>query len=589
MTDPLSLDDTYPRSRRSALAYGTCVVAVLVAAAVTRFAALESYPTVCHVDELSNTYDGYSIATTGADRAGTQFPILVRGMGPGDYRPALYAYLTAATTSVLGFSIWAGRLPAAIAGVIAVYLVFLVTRRLLGQTTALIAMFFATFSPILIQYARQGHEGTALAPLFAILIVYLLLRALDHRVDADRSRGQLWWLAAAGLAMGLSANVYGTMRLTAPLLGLIAVVLITLQIAWRQRSPKRAIVAVTVFALPAAIAVFPQFYAMLDQPEHFFARAKVVGHNWQSGMQKWSIRLVEGYAAHLDPRGLLFSNGEYAELSVARLSIVALPFLYMGLLVTAWRAIIRRHAGYFLLLAAVLIAIAPAIASKRNLGILRAAGVWSLYPVICAVGAAWLATTARQIWHGLCARNKATDRPVTFDRPALVATACLAVAISATGINTIHRYLAEPTWRHPTWYDSAVYQVQLVRVGSYLAPRHHEYQRVYVDAPGFFGFLYIAAFSGMTPAEYQDTPRDGDATWDGWDRIDRFGKFHFADRSRAESDWSASDRDRTWLFVSADGHTVTFRPEAGAHESIDLALAGSGTAPPDRPHAPISE
>ncbi len=165
------------------------------------------------------------------------------------------------------------------------------TRRLLSPPAAIIAMIFAAFSPILIQYARQGHEGTALAPLFTILAVYLLLRALQGHCATAVPRRSLWWFVAAGLVVGLSANVYGTMRMTAPLVGLTAVGLIVLEIAWRQRKPKQALVAIAAFGIPAAIAVFPQFYAMLDQPEHFFARSKVVGHNWQSGVVKWSMVL----------------------------------------------------------------------------------------------------------------------------------------------------------------------------------------------------------------------------------------------------------------------------------------------------------
>ena len=52
--------------------------------------ALDQYPLGAHQDELSNIYGGYSISETGANRFGDRYPLLVRGFGERDYRPALH-------------------------------------------------------------------------------------------------------------------------------------------------------------------------------------------------------------------------------------------------------------------------------------------------------------------------------------------------------------------------------------------------------------------------------------------------------------------------------------------------------------------
>ena len=552
------MDDEQP-NRVPSWHYRLVVAAVVLAAVLTRFAGLDRYPLPIHQDELSNIYDGYSLATTGADRTGARWPFIVRAMGPGDYRPALYPYLAAVTTGLWGFSTWSGRLPAAVLGVLTVVLVYLFARRLGGRTGGLLALLFATFCPILIQYGRQAHEGACLPPFFAILIVYLLYRATSSPAGDAERRGHLSWVAVAGLAVGLSASAYGAQRLTAPLFAVVGGMLILWQVGWRQREAKRAAAAILVFVLATSLAAGPQVYAMVDQPDEFFARAETVGYNWRAGPVWWAERLIEGYAAHFDPRHLILPPGQYVDLAVARLSVVALPFLYLGLGVALYR-MVRRQPGYFLLLVAVLICILPAVASKRHCGFLRASGVWSLYPVVCALGVLGLGSAVQT-----CRRrpmvgrfNRDREGAARRTRPRGILTAVVGVAIVAAGVWNIGAYLARPEWRNPKWCGSAVYQGHLVRIGEWLRERGGDCERIYIDAPGHFAYLYIAAFSGLSPAEFQRAPRQGSVTWDGWEEFDRFGRFRFADLSVAEADWAVSDGDDSWLFVGSGGQTVLF-------------------------------
>ncbi len=549
-------------------AYALVVTAAILAAVLLRFGALDRYPAPLHQDELSNIYDGYSLATTGADRAGVRWPILLRAMGPGDYRPALYAYLAAVTTGIGGFSTWAGRVPAAVVGVLTVVLVFLFARRLLGNTGGLLALLFATFSPILIQYGRQAHEGACLPPFFAILTVYLLYRAMEPPLHApgsevreNRRGAHLLWLAGAGFAAGLSASTYGAQRLTAPLFAVLGSALILWQTGRRQRSPRRAGMSLLAFSLGAGVGALPQIFAMIHQPENFFARAGTVMYDWRNGPRWWARILIAGYTTHFSARQLFFSMGDYTLLSVARLSVAAFPFLYVGLAVAAWRAIARRDPACVVLLAGVMICILPGVASRGSPSVLRVSGVWALYPVVAALGAIGIGSAVREGWRRLM-RNHPWP-----GGSARLATAALAIAIVAVGVRNINEYLA-----HPQWHNAAG-QGHLMRIGEWLGEHGEGYDRIYVDTPGYFPYLYVAVFTGMHPAEFQQTVREGEITPTGWETIQRFGRFHFADLSQAESDWAASDRDESWLYLNADGDTVTFRPAGVERRHHQLALA----------------
>ena len=90
---------------------------ILVLGALLRLLYLEQYPLAVNQDELSNIYDGYAIAETGADRWGQKYPLILRGFGSMDYRPPLYAWLSAIPIKLFGASVYSGRLVSAVLGI----------------------------------------------------------------------------------------------------------------------------------------------------------------------------------------------------------------------------------------------------------------------------------------------------------------------------------------------------------------------------------------------------------------------------------------------------------------------------------------
>ncbi len=563
---PLPAPQPQERRSQSRVGYALVVTLLMAVAILLRFAGLNHYPLRVHQDELSNIYDGYSLATTGADRTGSAWPVLVRGMGPGDYRPALYPYLAAVTTTFSGFSIGAGRVPAAIAGMLTVVFIFLLSRRAFGRVGGVIALVFAVFSPILIQYGRQAHEGACLPPLFAIAIVYLIYRAIENPQWQRSLRASLAWVAGAGLVVGLSASAYGAQRMTGPLFAVLGACVIVFYVGVARRSWKHSGSLLLVFTVATLVGAAPQIYAMFATPDEFFARAKTIGFNWQAGPGWWSRRIVEGYAAHFDPRLMFLSFGTYGELTVARLSVVAMPFVYVGMLVAFYKLIRRRALVMTLLLAGLIISVAPAVASKSNLGIMRASGAWAFYPVFAALGALAIGVWARSCWRRLThADSSELISTRMADRPVVMATAVLGLLVAGNGVCNLGRYLTRPD------LQGVIYQNHLVRMGEWIEEHGGEYPRVYVETPGVFAYLYVAAFSGMSPAEYQDAPREGTVTPFGWEKFQRFGRFRFTGLSAARADWEASAKDERWLYVSADGQSLSFEP-GGRVERLDVPV-----------------
>lgn len=525
------------------------VVVILAAAGFLRFAALDSYPLPIHQDELSDIYDGYSLATTGADRWGESWPIIVRGMGPGDYHPGMYAYCAALSTKLFGFSVWAGRLPAAFAGILTVLLVYLAARRLLSPSAGLIALLLVSFSPIHVLYSRQAHQGVCMMPLVVILSVYLMIRLLESLRLSGALRGSLGWAIATGMTIGLSTNAYAAMRLVAPLLAIAIAAAVFAAEGLGRKKWKRtaAILAALVLATTAGASL--QIYAAMTQPEQFFARSSATAFSLSNGLSWWVSTLSSNLLRELDPRYLFLSFGEYRVLSIARLSVVELPFLYVGLIASIVLAISRRSMALALLPVTVAICLLPSMVTRGQPSPMRSSGVWALYPIVSAMGICVAGSLAVAV---LAALRSARARQLGM--------AGICVAVVGCGIFNTRRYLSKDELHGPSA------QHHLVMIGEALARENlDDYQRVYIDAEGMFGYLYVAAFSGMTPAQFQRVKRTGIVRGLGWEDYEMLGRFHFKSAERAYTDRREAKIRGKWLVVTYDGASVQTQEINAAH------------------------
>ncbi len=590
------------------------VVAILVAAASLRVLALDRYPLPYHQDELTDIYDGYSIATTGADRTGERWPMLIRSMGPGGYCPTLNMYLCAVATAVGGFNVWAGRMPAVIGGMLTLWLVFVLARRLLGSSGGVLALLFVALSPIHILYSRQVHAGTYLPPLFALLTLYLLDRWMERTTGAstgafgadgdsqtrrrppvascapggkrlvedlrsapaglavapsETSSGLVMpslraapdrpgygWLVLAGLAIGFSTNAYSGSRITALLFAAVALVFVLLETGLRQRQWSWAIQSAVALTLAVLIGAAPTLYAAATMPEAFFSRGANIIPPVSNGPRWWLETLTANLAANLDPRYLFLSFGEYRHLSVERLGLAALPFLYVGLLGLAAQSVRKRDLRLALIPLAALIGLAPGVLSTGNPNPMRTSIVWSIYPIAAGYGALLLGRILMRL--GGRARFDAVTQTPGMLRARLprIGVGVVTASVVLCGVWYTARYVQRGD------LHGLAAQRGYVEVGTWLRDHGKAYDRVYIDVDGVFGYLYVAALSGMTPAEFQQTPREGVVTAMGWDHISRLGRYHFKPIEQAEEDWQAARRNERWLLIQGTGAITELTPDA---------------------------
>jgi 4-amino-4-deoxy-L-arabinose transferase-like glycosyltransferase len=453
---------------------------------------LDRYPLPIQQDELSNVYDGYAIAETGADRWGNKHPVILRAFGDSDYRPPLYAYLDAASIKVLGFSVIAGRLPAALLGFISLILLYCLTKKLAGTTTALLTLLVAVFSPWHILFSRMAHEGTILPSFFVLLALYLFVKVREMHY---KSR----YIILLGLTLGIATNAYQSTKLIFPVVAvLIGLSLIKEFRTHSQRKPRYLLLS--AFVLCFLIGAAPQITALITTPEHFFSRANGTVMPFSLSLD-YINRLFENFWSNLSPQFLFIDSGVANNLSVARLLPVEAIFFYTGLffLYRVFKKSRLFHPSYIYIL--LFLAILPAALTNSNPHAIRSSGMLLLLPMFTASGIIVVCTMIKQqAWQKLTMA---------------VIVLCI-VANAGYFINTYTR-----SWD----LQNTGQQNILVHLGTKLTAYKNNYAHIYIEYQGNQPYIYIAAFSNMRPSEFQKAPKQIDTY--GFDLVTRMGNYFF--------------------------------------------------------------
>jgi len=218
---------------------------ILVGAAAIRLAGLADVPPGLYCDEASTGYDAWSLAQTGRDQYGERLPLYARSFG--DYNEASYRYLAAPFTAVLGPTVTAVRLPAALAGVALVALLHLLGARLFSPRVGLIAAALGASSPWLVLFSRVAFRGILL-PLALAAAIALFSWAVRN----GRS------LLPAAVVFSLALWTYTPGRLLVPAMAALCVALHGSALRVRGARARGDLVAAALFV--GALATLSTFW-----------------------------------------------------------------------------------------------------------------------------------------------------------------------------------------------------------------------------------------------------------------------------------------------------------------------------------------
>lgn len=180
-----------------------------------RFYRLSDFPPSLNWDEVSHGYNAFSIIKTGADEWGRRFPLIFRAFG--DYKLPVYIYLTTLPVLAFGLNAFAVRFISALAGTLAIPLIYLLANKLFSSKSlvirnssfdiGVIAAAMIAITPWHFFFSRAALEAN-LSLTLIIAGAYFLLKGLDNSKH---------WLLSA-VSWGLALHTYNAARIFVPLI-----------------------------------------------------------------------------------------------------------------------------------------------------------------------------------------------------------------------------------------------------------------------------------------------------------------------------------------------------------------------------------
>jgi len=176
------------------------LIVILTLATFLRIFNLATNPPALNWDEISMGYTSYSLLETGKDEWGEPWPILFRSYG--EWKSPFYIYLLIPFIKIFGLNAWGVRLPAALMGILAIYLTYLIGKKLYSEKVGLWAAFFLTVSPWHLMLTRPAFEAGV-----ALTLVLAGLNCFHNRS-----------YVATAILFGLSLHTYHSAKIVIPLL-----------------------------------------------------------------------------------------------------------------------------------------------------------------------------------------------------------------------------------------------------------------------------------------------------------------------------------------------------------------------------------
>jgi len=354
---------------------------------------ISTNPPAISWDEASIGYNAFTILTTGRDEHGKFLP-LDAFAAFGDYKPPVPIYLTVPFIALFGLSELAVRLPSAIAGILTVWMLYLLVLELFSASkhakpVAFVAAALLTVTPWHIMLSRTGFEAN-IALLFLVTGVLFVLRA--------RRRPEYFYVAWLPFVLGI--YTFNSTRYAGPLIGLALLVFVRKQVALHKKQVAAGFVIALIALLPIAThLVSKQARLRFEEVSIFTDLRTVLTSNsrreadqfawWSAAMHNRRVGYAREYLVHffdnLEPRFLFITgdgNPKFSIQDTGQLLLVSAPFLAFG-----WLTLFRDYpfTGW-LLLWWLLAAIAPSAVARETPHALRIENGLPVYMIVTAYG-----------------------------------------------------------------------------------------------------------------------------------------------------------------------------------------------------------
>ena len=267
-------------------------------------------------DEIVPVLSSQNIIKTGQDINGKLMPFFYDKL---QLYPPIYGYLTIPSIYFFDLNVFSIRLPGVIAGVLTLYIIFLLTRELLGNNkVALFSVFFLSIIPWAIHFSRSN--GTqSLFLLFILTPILFFLKFIRKK--------SLTHLYLSLSFFALSFYSYAASSVLSP----IFLVLLTLL----YRKNLRIVIKHYVLALFIAFTILlPFFYISINEPELMNGRSIRISTFAQGVNKDTTLTFIKNYFSHFSLDFLFYKGDTNLRQGTAKngvLYLSMLPLLILGI------------------------------------------------------------------------------------------------------------------------------------------------------------------------------------------------------------------------------------------------------------------
>lgn len=181
------------------------LILILILALFLRVWHLNVVPVSVFGDEIDVGLQANSLLQTGKDYYSNSWPLMPHSFS--EYRLPVLIYSAIPFVSIFGLNEWGVRLPAVFYGLLSLLGFYFLTKELINNKVALIAMILMSISPWHLQFSRQGGVEGVVALAFIVWAAWLFLMGIK----------KYYYLILSMVVFALSFYTYAINNLFTPL------------------------------------------------------------------------------------------------------------------------------------------------------------------------------------------------------------------------------------------------------------------------------------------------------------------------------------------------------------------------------------
>jgi 4-amino-4-deoxy-L-arabinose transferase-like glycosyltransferase len=474
------------------------ILLILLFAGVLRLYKLGSIPPALTPDEAALGYNAYSILKTGKDEYGQVLPMIFKSFG--DYKPGLYVYTAVPSVALFGLNEFATRLPSALAGVAAIYLLYLILKTLKDNfleigiwKLEILAPAMLAINPWHIQFSRGAWEVN-LALTLSLAGIYFFLKALDKPHN----------LLFSSFFFALTLLTYQGAKLSTTIILIILIVVFWREF-WQKYSKRLPLLSATIIiglivSLPILLSLLSgktgrlEVYSVFSYPR----KAQDISEILVQGNEKITsltyylyhseaLNFTRGIAGrwfnHMSDRFLFFqgdwSNPRHSPPNQGMMLMADLIFILAGL---AYLFKTKNKLAFFTLLWVVLAPL-PAVLSRDSVHGVRAFNMVVPLTTISGVGFVYLVKNINVI------------------NMKLLKNALLGLLLFIFSASFI--YYLDSYFVHLPKHDSKFWSYGYKQIVETVTPIQDQYKKVKVQQSFAQPYIYFLFYQKYPPQKYQ--------------------------------------------------------------------------------------